>query len=185
MMIKERVSVRGIMIELSLAAAVLVSVACGCSGSGQKGVAVSPVSSGADDGGQAEPAEAQQPSPSDSKEEKTRESLEQLFSLCASGDFEKAAGYIVYRGSDESREWKDTCTYSNEEEKEQVNSVCARINEYMAGGSRYSFGGFSTEEEPEGEWLALEVSFTSPGKQEKAIFAFLEIGGRCALGDID
>lgn len=176
---------RSFMIELSIAAAVLASVACGCSGSVKKDVAVTPASSVAEDEAQAGPAEGQQPPPPTSKEEKARESLETLFSSCASGDFEKAAGYIVYRGSDKAREWKDTCTYAGDEEKEQVHSICARINEYQAGGSRYSFIEFSLEEESEGNWYVLEVAFTSPDEKESAVFAFLEINGRFALGDID
>jgi len=116
---------------------------------------------------------------------KARKSLLELFDFCGSGDYEKAAEYIVYRGPDETRKWKSVCDYGNAEEKKQVEGVCGRIKGYLTISDRFELGQFTTEEESEGKWLVWEVIFFAGEKKEKVYFAFLQVGERYAVGDID
>src|SRR5438477_10860755 len=45
------------------------------------------------------------------------------------GTFYKAAPYIVYRGNDKKRAWKELCNYNNAEDKKGVDETCTTINE--------------------------------------------------------
>jgi len=122
-----------------------------------------------------------------------RETVKNLIAACSVdwlddkvtelGMFYKAAQYIVYRGEDESRKWKDFANYEDEKEKQYVDDVCYRINTIIGGGD-IEFGKFSTEDESEGTWYVQEVKY-GQDFQKTAIFAFLKIGDRFALGDID
>jgi len=122
--------------------------------------------------------------------------LRELLSICKNvdfadpkttdlGTFYKAAPYIVYRGDDATRKWKDFTDYSKEDEKKQVNEICYRINGSVNQDDHYEFVQYVTQTESEGKWCAIIVSFTKKGKQQKLLFAFLKIKGRFALGDID
>lgn len=111
--------------------------------------------------------------------------LTKLFDICKSGDTDAAAAYFVYRGPDKSREWKDTYRASDPFEKAEVKDICLRIKGYLDESERYQFGAVKVERESEGEWHALEVSFQQGGEVKKVTFAFLQIKGQFAIGDID
>ena len=113
--------------------------------------------------------------------------LTRLFDICKSNQFEDAASYFVYRGPDKSREWKDTLHADDPTEKGAAREICRRITGYLDESDSYSFGEVKVERESEGEWHALEVSFQLKGSggAKKAIFAFLNINGQFAIGDID
>jgi len=49
--------------------------------------------------------------------EKVGDRLHKLFILCFTDNYKDASKYIVYRGSDTSRIWKDVYNYENEDEK--------------------------------------------------------------------
>lgn len=100
------------------------------------------------------------------------------------GLFYKAAPYVIYRGKDDKRKWKSFCNYQLEEDKKGVDDVCERINQTI-NQSGYTILRYFTEKESEGVWHGLEVEYTRKGKQRKAIFAFLKVGKRFGLGDID
>jgi hypothetical protein len=102
-----------------------------------------------------------------------------------SGMFYKAATYILYRGSNKKRAWKDFANYSNGEERNDVDAVCTRINESVNRDSSYKIVKYVTQKESEGIWHVLMVSYTKNGIEKKAAFAFLKIGSRFGLGDID
>lgn len=121
---------------------------------------------------------------SQSKSEKVRDRLIELFSLCKQDKFSEAASYIVYRGSDETRKWNDVYDSSNAAEMKEVKQVCIGIKYDLENGGDIEFAEFKTETESEGEWCIWKVQFNS-GKKNKVYFAFLEINGKYCLGDID
>lgn len=101
------------------------------------------------------------------------------------GTFSKAAPYIVYRGNDKKRSWKDVANYFNAEEKKRVDEVCNKINNGINRDSSFRVIKYFTETESEGKWHVLLVSYTAKGKSRQSAFAFLKIKNRFALGDID
>jgi hypothetical protein len=122
--------------------------------------------------------------------------LKELLSICknvdfgdpkvfALGTFYKAAPYIIYRGEDKARSWKDFANYKVADEKKGVDEVCFRINGSVNQDSTYKIVQYQTETESEGKWYILHVSYNRKGVQKHTAFAFLKIGNRFGLGDID
>ena len=122
--------------------------------------------------------------------------LKELFTICRTVDFNdpkaielglfyKAAPYIIYRGTDSSRAWKDIANYKNTEERKGVDEICLRINGTVNRDSNFKIIKYFTEKEPEGTWHLLVIAYDKKGVTKKAVFAFLKIGERFALGDID
>jgi len=101
------------------------------------------------------------------------------------GMFYKAAPYIIYRGDDKSRAWKDFANYGTVAEKKGVDAICTRINESVNRDSSYKIIKYFTEKESEGVWHVLMVIYKKNGIEKKTAFAFLKIGDRYGLGDID
>ena len=101
------------------------------------------------------------------------------------GMFYKAAPFIIYRGNDKKREWKDFANYNNAEEKKGVDAVCTKVNETVNRDSTYKIEKYFTENESEGTWHVLIVSYKKKGIDKRSAFAFLKIGNRFGLGDID
>lgn len=101
------------------------------------------------------------------------------------GMFYKAAPYIIYRGDDKARAWKDFANYTNADEKKGVDAVCIRINESVNRDSSFTIKKYFTEKESEGTWHVLMINYNKKGVAKKAAFAFLKIGKRFGLGDID
>lgn len=101
------------------------------------------------------------------------------------GTFYKAAPYIIYRGDDKKRAWKDFANYSNATEKEGVNNVCFRINGGVNQDTAYKITKYQTETESEGTWHILTVNYIRKGVSKQAAFAFLKIKNKFGLGDID
>ena len=102
------------------------------------------------------------------------------------GTFYKAASYIVYRGDDKARAWKVMSDYTKEYDKKGVDDVCERINRTANQDSLgYKIIKYFTEKESEGTWHVLMVSYKKKGVEKTAAFAFLKIGNRFGLGDID
>ena len=102
-----------------------------------------------------------------------------------SGTFYKVAPYIVYRGTNEKRAWKEPANYANEDEKKGVDEVCYRINSQVNQDTNYVVLDFNNGNEKEGKWYILTVSYVKKGQQKTSYFAFLRINGRYLLGDID
>lgn len=138
-------------------------------------------------------AEAQQKKADSIKVAKT---LHELLGICKSVDFSdpktstlgtfyKAAPYIIYRGDDQKRNWKDFTNYSNTDEKQRVNEVCERINRTANQDSSFKITKYITETESEGTWHVLMVTYQRKGAEKTTAYAFLKIGDRFGLGDID
>jgi hypothetical protein len=113
---------------------------------------------------------------------KLANTLKELFTICRSADFKdpksfelglfyKAAPYIVYKGEDKTRAWKDLANYKNEEERKEVDAICERINGTVNRDSNFK--------------IVQYLTYDKKGVTKKATFAFLRIGDRFALGDID
>jgi hypothetical protein len=122
--------------------------------------------------------------------------LQSLLSICKNVDFAdpkttklgmfyKAAPYILYQGDDKKRAWKVFANYNNAAEKKGVDEVCTRINETVNRDSSYKIEKYITKKESEGTWYVLMVSYKKKGVEKHAAFAFLKIGKRFGLGDID
>lgn len=123
--------------------------------------------------------------------------LHELLKICRSvnfadpkvsrlGTFYQAAPYIVYRGDDKKRAWKTISDYTNAYEKKGVDDACERINRTANQDSTgYKIIKYITEKESEGTWHVLVVAYKRKGEMKTAAFAFLRIGNRFALGDID
>jgi hypothetical protein len=101
------------------------------------------------------------------------------------GLFYKAAQYIIYRGADKKRAWKTFANYNKAEDKKGVDEVCTRINETVNRDSSYRIVKYLTQKESEGTWHVLVVHYQKKGVEKEAAFAFLKIGKRFGLGDID
>ena len=121
-----------------------------------------------------------------SESELVKERLIELFNLSSESNYTDAASYCIYRGSDESRKWNDVYNPESEEEIKQVIGICNRIKRYLDESTDHDYVKFKTEEESEGVWNIWEVIFTKEsGEKNKRYFAFLEINGEYAIGDID
>lgn len=124
------------------------------------------------------------------------QTLKELFTVCRAVDFKdpksielgvfyKAAPYVVYRGEDKNRAWKDIANYRNADEKKGVDEVCLRINGTVNRDTGFKIIKYLTNTESEGTWHVLLVTYLKKGVTKQLAFAFLKINGKFALGDID
>ncbi len=113
--------------------------------------------------------------------EMAQRDLIKIFELCKKTDDKALADYIVYRGDDEARRWKDTYKANNKEELASVAGMRYLIQSRYLGMGDYAFANFFQEEESEGVWNIWEVHFNG----KPVFFAMLKIGDRFAIGDID
>ncbi len=122
--------------------------------------------------------------------------LKDLLSICKNvdfadpkvselGTFYKAASFIIYRGEDKKRAWKDFANYTNSAEKKGVDEICYKINQTINQDSSYKILSFHKEKESEGEWNVLMISYIRKGSPKRIAFAFLKVNNRFGLGDID
>jgi len=76
--------------------------------------------------------------------------------------------------------------YTKEYDKKGVDDICERINRTAnQDSSGYKIINYRTEKESEGTWHVLMVSYKRKGVERTAAYAFLKIGNRFGLGDID
>ena len=117
--------------------------------------------------------------------------LDTLLFICWSvsqpgeGMFRGAATYLVYTGDQENRRWKAPNNYNYVEDREYVDHTCERIRGELPEGTPYRIDRYFTETESEGTWHVLALSLDRSGPKRKIYFAFLKLGGRFLLGDID
>lgn len=102
------------------------------------------------------------------------------------GTFYKAAPYIVYRGDDKNRAWKVFADYTKADEKKGVDEVCERINRTAnQDSSGYKIVKYFTEKESEGTWHVLMITYKKKNVEKTTAYAFLRIGSKFGLGDVD
>jgi hypothetical protein len=112
--------------------------------------------------------------------------LVELFNHCRRGDYRSAASYLVYRGDDTARKWKDVYNYDHPEDREYVDGFCKNMKLLLEViDNRYTFTKFHVEKESEGEWLVWQMRFRFDGKQKTNTLACLKIKGEYCLGDGD
>jgi hypothetical protein len=123
--------------------------------------------------------------------------LHELLTICRTVDFAdpkvtelgffyKAAPYIVYRGDDKKRAWKVFADYTRVDEKKGVDAVCERINQTANQDSiGYRIIKYLTQTESEGTWHILMVTYKRKAVEKTTAYAFLKIGNKFGLGDID
>lgn len=102
-----------------------------------------------------------------------------------SGMFYKAAPFIIYRGDNNTRKWKDFCNYKELQEKVHVDEMCMKVTRGVYQDSTYSIEKYFTETESEGTWHVLMINYMRKGVAKKTAYAFLKVKGRFGLGDID
>jgi hypothetical protein len=153
-------------------ALLLLAVAAGLAACGDKSTPSGTASKG--------PGEsAASPAPS-GIEAAVRARFTELVAAQKAGDPAKLAAFVVFKGRDESRKWKDVCNYTGEEDKVRVDSFVRQLNEVFVDGAPVPES-FSTEKESEGEWLLLHCK----AGEKKVTFAFLKLKDTLAVGDID
>jgi hypothetical protein len=119
------------------------------------------------------------------QEEAIKSVLVKLFDASKAKNFTAASEFIIYRGADKTREWKDTYKISNATELDEVKRICKKIKALLDLSSGYEFKRMAIEKESEGEWFIQEVEFKSGGQNLITRFAFLNVNGNFILGDID
>lgn len=107
----------------------------------------------------------------------------ELYVACTSGDLATAATRIVYRGDDETRRWREPVNLEEPAERVEVEGICQRIAEMNPGNGPVRVAEYESETESEGTWHVLTLELAATG--ETVVFAFLELEGGLALGDID
>lgn len=124
------------------------------------------------------------------------QTLQQFLTICKSIDpvndgaksakhLKNAAGYIIYRGNDNKRNWKDYANANDAKEKAQVERICSRVNNSINRDSNYKITKYTTEKESEGVWHIVYATYMQEGIQKEIIFAFLKVNNRFGIGDID
>jgi hypothetical protein len=100
--------------------------------------------------------------------------------------FLKAAPFIVYRGEDDkAHAWKTFVNYKNPADRKLVDGICMEVNETINRDPNYKITKYATEKESEGIWHVLSITYLKSGSPKNANVAFLKIGNRFGLGDID
>lgn len=117
--------------------------------------------------------------------ERVEANFHKINKACADkmGDYSGTAGLIAYNGSDRARKYKDLASAEGED-RAILNKMCYQISSLKKGSDKnsYTVMGMSEEKESEGTWYVLEVKYPNNNKGQ---FAFLDIDGTMALGDID
>ena len=110
--------------------------------------------------------------------------LEELFQHIRTGDLEKAASYIVFRGKDTARRWRDVLHYADEHDRKELERVAKVLKEFLKQtGSSYHYQVFLFD--PEGPWYVWNLSYDLGGNTPSVAFAFKKIGNNFCLADID
>jgi hypothetical protein len=99
------------------------------------------------------------------------------------GKFYWAAPLILYRGKNKKKEWKEFADYTYPEQKEGVDAVCDHINQTINQDPNFRIIQYYTEDDSEGTWHVLTVTYTKKGVESKSSFSFLKIGNRIGLGN--
>lgn len=123
------------------------------------------------------------------EKEKLSETLKEIIMEirkgCVNNDYEYASKFIVYRGDDPNRKWKDVVNYMNPPEHSLVASVCSKLNKAFGTANHFDLAGYGSETESEGTWHSIRAMFVDNGQKRECTFSFLYIKDQYALGDID
>lgn len=116
--------------------------------------------------------------------EELKEPLNQLLELAKQGNCKAMDGKLARH--EKSGPWKHSLSYSDEQERLEIEKMCAKLQVMVAGLDHVEFAEFIRETESEGEWNVWEVVLHyQDGSSEKNAFAFLPSDQGYLLGDID
>lgn len=105
----------------------------------------------------------------------------ELINAAEKEDISFFADRVVYRGEDDNRNWKSAINSSVQEEKNQALALMSQVKAVMSDCPGLEFGQVMGNSESEGYWIIQPVNCTG-----KTIhFAFLKVGDRFLLGDLD
>lgn len=122
--------------------------------------------------------------PPGSPEERAKAQLTAFFDLVKKGGGAPAAGFIAYRGKDETRRYKAAVSYTTDEDRRLVDRVVARVQSALQAGEPV----FTTSEhrtQGSESWTAWKVRFGEGAKSKEVLFAFVDAKGTMLLGDVD
>jgi hypothetical protein len=105
----------------------------------------------------------------------------QIMEYVRTGNGEKLAPLLVYRGNDAARRWQDSCSFANAEDKDYIEPFIQSNAALAQQCKTMTFGKLRSDRESEGIWFVLPVTC---GNRQK-IFAFLYVKGAFRLGDVD
>ncbi len=102
-------------------------------------------------------------------------------------DYRRAAPLFIFRSAntDRKKPWKTFCDPMDNAHLTYVQSEAFTIAQVFDTGSRYKIEKYECERQSEGEWHVLTVVVKDSVDWKTVIFAFLRVGGRYGLGDID
>ncbi|GEM_PF-1368386 len=153
-----------ILMMFALVAGLLV--ACGKDGNGKEG--------GEESG------EESKEEKGDPRAEKVKKRIEEMFEVMESGQDADIASFVVYKGPDKKRKWKEVCDFEKGGDRIVVGNAMDEIEKLMKLGEP-EFVKFFTQKDGDRELLIWELK--AGGK--KKIVAMLDVGGTLALVDID
>jgi hypothetical protein len=108
-----------------------------------------------------------------------------LLQACKAGDGAKASLYILNTRSESDRAYKTFADYSDPNDKEAVDKWMKVINRDILGAQQYQVKMYVTNKESEGVWHILMLSCKANGKTYTIGAAFLKVGDKFGLGDLD
>lgn len=123
--------------------------------------------------------------PDAGEEKAVRAAFESLYKAVQAGDKSHYGTFLVYRGADAQRAWKDVVDVSHPDEKLEADKFWAQLTMLFQGASACKVSKYFTEQESEGTWHVLVVDVQRDGGSESSSFAFLKVKGAYAVGDID
>ncbi len=119
-----------------------------------------------------------------SSEDRVKARLVALFDLVRQDKTEEAAEFVLYRGADPARAWKDVSKPENPAEKDRVEGACAEIKALLALGPP-TFVKFQAHAEEEGLRLTWMVAFGTGKEAKTHSLSFFETPAGLALSEID
>ncbi len=119
-------------------------------------------------------------------QERAEQTFQHLIELFSDRDHELAADLMLYKGADDARAYRATCTYDTPGDRAIVDRMSEIFRYRMDGLDHFEAVGFEKKDEPEGEWnvLSVELRFQD-GKVEPATVTFLRIRNQFLLADFE
>jgi len=112
------------------------------------------------------------------------ESFQKVLEICQSKSAADLAPYVVYRGPDKERNGKDVCNYTNEQEKQEINTIFSQFKDWDL--TTYKIKEYMTQKKSNGTMLhGLSISYQLDGESKEILVAFLKINENYAIMDID
>ncbi|MFA3782409.1 hypothetical protein ABRY23_05020 [Melioribacteraceae bacterium 4301-Me] len=114
-----------------------------------------------------------------------KNSLNTIFTLSITKNYEKAAEFIAYSGSDSSRYWTDTYKSSDKEELNQVKRICKKIAALNEISDKYKVTSITTKKINNVTVYSVGVNFISGQQQLKTELDFIKLGNKYILTEMN